>query len=103
MRVLRAAAAAFPVRRNTLRLQLALLYSGAFVVVGLALLGISGLLVRSGSQAAPGSPGSGAQGTGASGRQFEVGPAVAFVLAVVVALDLGPAAAAVAHDHGGRP
>jgi signal transduction histidine kinase len=89
MRVLRTAAAAFPVRRHTLRLQLALLYSGAFVVVALALLGISGLLVRSSSQAAPGSSGSTAPGTGASGRHFEVGTAVVFVLAVMLALVLG--------------
>ncbi len=90
MRFLRTAAGAFPVLRHTLRLQLALLYSGAFVAVGLALLGISGLLVGSSSQPAPGSSGSATPGAGTgAAHHFEVGPAVAFVLAVMFALVLG--------------
>ena len=77
----------FAAARHTLRLQLALLYSGAFAAVSLALLGISGLLVRSSSQQAPGSAGNAAPGTGP--RHFEIAPAVVFVLAVALALVLG--------------
>ena len=49
MNLIRKAFTAIRLHWRTLRLQLALLYAGAFVVLGAALLAVSGLLVRSGS------------------------------------------------------
>jgi signal transduction histidine kinase len=71
---------------RTLRLQLALLYAGAFVALGAALLAVSGLLVRSGSVSVTG--GSSSQNA-FIGRHFNVGPALVFLATVVVAVALG--------------
>jgi signal transduction histidine kinase len=57
MTVIRKAFAAVRTHGRSLRLQLALLYGGAFVALGLALLAVSGLLVRSGSQSLNGGGG----------------------------------------------
>jgi signal transduction histidine kinase len=57
MTVIRKAFAAVRTHWRSLRLQLALLYGGAFVALGLALLAVSGLLVRSGSQSLNGGGG----------------------------------------------
>jgi signal transduction histidine kinase len=74
------------VRRSTLRTQLALLYAGVFVVLGAALLAVSGLLVGRSSVSV-----SGARSSQSifAGHQFHIGPAVAFAAAVLVALALG--------------
>jgi signal transduction histidine kinase len=74
--------------RRTLRTQLALLYSGVFIALGLALLGVSGLLVGRASQSAA-AAGSGPSAPGPNGRAFEVGPALVFLVVVVVAFGLG--------------
>jgi signal transduction histidine kinase len=71
---------------RTLRLQLALLYAGAFVALGAALLAVSGLLVRSGSVSVTGSSTS---QNAFVGRHFNVGPALVFAGTVVVAVALG--------------
>jgi hypothetical protein len=71
---------------RTLRTQLALLYAGVFVVLGGALLAVSGLLVGSSSVSISGVHSS--QSVFA-GRQFDVGPALVFAAAVLVALALG--------------
>ena len=55
MNLIRKAFTAIRLHWRTLRLQLALLYAGAFVVLGAALLAVSGLLVRSGSVSVTGS------------------------------------------------
>ena len=55
MNLIRKAFTAIRLHWRTLRLQLALLYAGAFVALGAALLAISGLLVRSGSVSVTGS------------------------------------------------
>jgi signal transduction histidine kinase len=73
-------------QRSTLRTQLAVLYAGAFVVLGGGLLAVSGLLVRRSSMSASGVRSS--QSIFA-GRQLQVGPALAFAAAVLVALALG--------------
>jgi len=73
-------------RRSTLRTQLALLYAGVFVVLGGALLAVSGLLVGSSSVSVSGVRSS--QSVFA-GHQFRVGPALAFAATVLVALALG--------------
>jgi signal transduction histidine kinase len=74
------------VRRSTLRTQLALLYAGAFVILGAGLLAASGLLVGRSSVSV-----SGARSSQSifAGRHFQVGPALAFAAAVLVALALG--------------
>jgi signal transduction histidine kinase len=71
---------------RTLRMQLALLYAGAFVALGAALLAVSGLLVRSGSVSVTGSSTS---QNAFTGHHFNVGPALVFAGAVVVAVALG--------------
>ena len=86
MNVIRKAFAAIRTHWRSLRLQLALLYGGAFVVLGAALLAVSGLLVRSASQSVTGSSTS---QNAFIGRQFNVGPALVFLAAVVVAVALG--------------
>src|ERR1022692_1391125 len=89
MHLLSKAAAAVRLHWRTIRLQLALLYAGVFVALGAALLGVSGLLVRTGSASgAPGS-GSGSAQPAFNGRQFDVGPALVFLATVLIALALG--------------
>ena len=73
-------------RRSTLQTQLALLYAGVFVVLGGALLAVSGLLVGSSSVSISGVRHS--QNL-VAGRQFHIGPAIAFAAAVLAALALG--------------
>jgi hypothetical protein len=68
------------------RTQLALLYAGAFVVLGAALLAVSGLLVDSSSVSISGVHNSQSV---LAGRQFNIGPALVFAAAVLVALALG--------------
>jgi signal transduction histidine kinase len=86
MHLLSKAASAIRLHWRTLRLQLALLYAGAFVALGAALLGVSGLLVRSGSTSVTGSSSS---QNAFIGRQFNVGPALVFAGTVLVAVALG--------------
>jgi signal transduction histidine kinase len=86
MQLLSKAAAAIRLHWRTLRLQLALLYAGAFVALGAALLAVSGLLVRSGSVSVTGSSTS---QNAFDGRHFNVGPALVFLGTVVVAGALG--------------
>jgi signal transduction histidine kinase len=86
MQLLSKAAAAIRLHWRTLRLQLALLYAGAFVALGAALLAVSGLLVRSGSVSVTGSSTS---QNAFNGRHFNVGPALVFLGTVVVAVALG--------------
>jgi signal transduction histidine kinase len=76
--------------RRTLRTQLALLYAGVFVALGLALLAVTGLLVQSSSQSinSPASALAAAQ-DGGGGHHFKVGPALVFLVAVLVAFALG--------------
>jgi signal transduction histidine kinase len=73
-------------RQRTLRTQLALLYAGVFVVLGVALLAVSGLLVGRGSTSVTGHSSS---QSFFAGRHFQVGPALAFAGAALVALGLG--------------
>ncbi len=87
MRVLGKAAAVVRQHWRSLRLQLALLYAGVFAALGAVLLGVSGLLVRTGSASVGGGPGS--SQSAFSGRQFEVGPALAFLAAAAIAVVLG--------------
>ena len=86
MNLIRKAFTAIRLHWRTLRLQLALLYAGAFVVLGAALLAVSGLLVRSGSVSVTGSSTS---QNAFIGRHFNVGPALVFLGTVVVAVALG--------------
>ena len=86
MNAIRRAFTAIRLHWRTLRLQLALLYAGAFVVLAAALLAVSGLLVRSGSVSVTGSSSS---QSAFVGRHFNVGPALVFLGAVVVAVALG--------------
>jgi signal transduction histidine kinase len=86
MNVTRKALAAIRTHWRSLRLQLALLYGGVFVALGATLLAVSGLLVRSASQSVTGT--STSQNL-FSGRQFNVGPALAFAAAALVAVALG--------------
>jgi signal transduction histidine kinase len=86
MRVLSTAASAIRLHWRTLRLQLAMLYAGAFVALGAALLAVSGLLVRSSSASISGSSSS---QNAFVGRHFNVGPALVFAATVLVALALG--------------
>jgi signal transduction histidine kinase len=73
-------------RQRTLRTQLALLYAGAFVVLGVALLAVTGLLVGRGSTSASGGT---SHQSFFAGRHFQVGPALAFAGAALVALAVG--------------
>jgi len=72
---------------RSLRLQLALLYGGAFVALVAAVLAVSGLLVRSASQSVTG--GASTSHNFFAGRQFNVGPALVLLAAVLVAVALG--------------
>jgi signal transduction histidine kinase len=87
MNLIRKALTMILLHGRTLRLQLALLYGGVFVALGAALLAVSGLLVRSGSVSVTG--GSGTSQNAFDGHHFNVGPALAFAGAVVVAVALG--------------
>ena len=87
MTVIRKALAAVRTHWRSLRLQLALLYGGAFVALGLALLAVSGLLVRSASQSVNG--GSSTSRNFFSGRAIDLRPALVLLAAVVVAVALG--------------
>jgi signal transduction histidine kinase len=87
MNLIRKALAALRMHWRTLRLQLALLYGGAFVALVGAVLAVSGLLVRSASQSVNG--GIGTSRNFFSGRQLNIGPALVFVAAVLVAVALG--------------
>jgi signal transduction histidine kinase len=86
MNLIRKASAVICRQWRTLRLQLAVLYAGAFVALGAALLGISGLLVRSGSTSISGNSSS---QNALIGRHFNVGPALVFAGTLLVALALG--------------
>ena len=86
MRLLRSAASAIRQNWRTLRMQLALLYAGAFVALGAALLAVSGLLVRTSSASVGGSASS---QNAFSGHQFDAGPALAFAGTALLALVLG--------------
>jgi signal transduction histidine kinase len=86
MHLLSKAASAIRLHWRTLRLQLALLYAGAFVALSAALLAVSGLLVRSGSVSVSGSSSS---QNAFTGRHFDIGPALVFAGTVLVALALG--------------
>jgi signal transduction histidine kinase len=80
---------ALSLRRYTLRVQLTLLYSGLGIALCAAVLGAAGLLVRRGSSANAGLPGVIASSQNGTVRHFEVGAAVIFVVAALVALALG--------------
>jgi signal transduction histidine kinase len=86
MRRLRRAAAALGLSGRTLRMQLAVLYAGGFVALGIAVLGAMGLLVGSASCPA------GARGcaqNGPDGRHFDIGAAAVLGVAVLLALVAG--------------
>jgi signal transduction histidine kinase len=87
MNLIRKALAMIRLHGRTLRLQLALLYAGVFVALGAALLAVSGLLVRSGSVSVTG--GIGSSQNALTGHHFNVGPALVFAGAVMVAVALG--------------
>ena len=107
MNLLGKTVAAIRLNWRTLRTQLALLYAGAFVALGAAVLGVlavAGLLVRSGSTSVQGVTSSQNFFTG---RQFRVGPALVFGAAVLIALahrlaHRGPVPAAAADYHRDR-
>jgi len=86
MHLLSKAFAAIRLHWRTLRLQLALLYGGVFVALGVALLAVSGLLVRSGSTNINGGSSS---HNAFTGHHFNVGPALVFAGTVLVAVALG--------------
>jgi signal transduction histidine kinase len=87
MTVIRKALAAVRTHWRSLRLQLALLYGGAFVTLGLALLAVSGLLVRSASQSV--NRGSSTSRNFFSGRALDLRPALVLLAVAVVAIALG--------------
>ncbi len=86
MPFLRTAASAIRQNWRTLRMQLALLYAGAFAALAAALLAVSGVLVRSGSASVSGGSSS---HNALTGHPFHVGAALVFVGAAVLALVLG--------------
>jgi signal transduction histidine kinase len=76
-------------RRPPLRVQLTVLYAGLFIALVAAVLGVSGLLVRHSAGVAPGTSGAHASNGSynvATGHQFDVGPAIVGLIAVLVAL-----------------
>lgn len=87
MNVMRKALGTVRTHWRSLRLQLALLYGGAFVALVGAVLAVSGLLVRSASQSVNG--GISTSRNFFSGRPFGVGPALVFLAAALVAVALG--------------
>jgi signal transduction histidine kinase len=76
-------------RRPPLRVQLTVLYTGLFAALVAAVLGASGFLVRHSAGVAPGTGGGhgsvGSPGV-ASSHQFDAGPAIVGLIAIVVAL-----------------
>lgn len=86
MHLLSKAASAIRLHWRTLRLQLAMLYGGAFVALGAVLLAVSGLLVRSGSASVSGSSSS---HNALAGRHLDARPVLVFAGTVLVALALG--------------
>ena len=72
-----------------MRVQLTLLYSGLGIALCAAVLGAAGLIVRRGSSANAGFPGVIASSQDGTVRHFEVGAALIFVVAAVIALGLG--------------
>jgi signal transduction histidine kinase len=77
------------VRRSTLRTQLAVLYAGAFVILGGGLLAVSGLLVGRSSMSVSGVRSSQSIFAGRQFPYIQLGPAAAFAGAALVALALG--------------
>jgi signal transduction histidine kinase len=73
-------------RRPPLRVQLTVLYSGIFVALVAAVLGVSGLLVGHSVRVAPGTRFSVGSPSGPTIHQFNVGPAIVGLIAVLVAL-----------------
>jgi signal transduction histidine kinase len=80
---------ALSLRRYTLRVQLTLLYSGLGIGLCAAVLGAAGLLIRRGSQNNPGFPGVIGSSQDGAVRHFEVGAAVIFVGAALIAMVVG--------------
>jgi signal transduction histidine kinase len=80
---------ALSLRRYTLRVQLTLLYSGLGIGLCAAVLGAAGLLIRRASQNNPGFPGVIGSSQDGAVRHFEVGAAVIFVVAALLALAVG--------------
>ncbi len=78
-------AASRRLRRPPLRVQLTVLYAGLFALLFVAVLAVSGLLVRQGSTNISGGTSS---HNALSGHHFAVGPAIVAVLAGVIALAL---------------
>jgi methyl-accepting chemotaxis protein len=75
-------------RRPPLRVQLTVLYTGLFTALVAAVLGASGFLVRHSAGVAPGTSG-GHRSVGSpsvASSQFDVGPAIVGLIAVVIAL-----------------
>jgi signal transduction histidine kinase len=87
MNLIRKALAAVRLHWRSLRLQLALLYGGAFVALVAAVLAVSGLLVRSASQSVTG--GVSTPHNFFAGHHFRVGPALVLLASVLVAVALG--------------
>ena len=87
MNLIRKALAAVRLHWRSLRLQLALLYGGAFVALVAAVLAVSGLLVRSASQSVTG--GVSTSHNFFAGHHFRVGPALVLLASVLVAVALG--------------
>jgi signal transduction histidine kinase len=90
---LRAALTRNSLRRPPLRVQLTVLYAGLFIALVAAVLGVSGLLVRQSEQAAPGTRGAHPSAGSHSLftihqliHQFNVGPAIVGLVAVLVVL-----------------
>jgi signal transduction histidine kinase len=76
-------------RRPPLRVQLTVLYTGLFTALVAAALGVSGFLVRHSAAVAPGTSGGHRfvrSPSVASSHQFDVGPAIVGLIAVVIAL-----------------
>jgi signal transduction histidine kinase len=88
-------ASLFDLPRRTLRTQLLLLYGGVFVALVVAVLGITGLLWRTGVAAAPGTPASAIASAIASAQydndvhRLVIGFAIASAVAILLALALG--------------
>ena len=72
-------------RRPPLRVQLTLLYAGLFGLLVVAVLAVSGLLVRQGST---NTSGVATSHNALFGHHFDVGPAIVAVIAGVIALAL---------------
>jgi len=77
--------------RRTLRAQVTLLYGGVFVALVAAVLGVTGLIFRTAAAAAPGTPASAIANTQhiIDLHRLAIGFAIAFAVAVLLALALG--------------